>query len=63
MEIKIECTAVEFGALIRKCEQASYGGHCSNCVLSDLCCACAGNDEMGIERAVSVKIVGDPHNG
>lgn len=57
MDIKIKCSAVEFAALVRKCERINngYGSSCSGCVFDELCQE--RGDAARIEHIISVDLV------
>lgn len=58
MDIKIRCTAAEFGALVRTCERGRVNNYCSGCALSNVCAAAYGDgSESGIENFVSFELV------
>ena len=59
MDIKIKCTAAEFGDLVRACSSLSGIGYCTRCPLIPVCVAHEG-DEMSIDRAaVTFELVED----
>lgn len=50
MQIKIKCTAAEFGDLVRACSSLSGIGYCARCPLVPVCIAHA-DDDMSIDRS------------
>ena len=57
MDIKIKCTAAEFGSLVRTCERGRIDNYCSGCALGNICADAAENGSGdGIENFASFEL-------